>query len=208
MRTHLDNLLAHGTDRYGPVTTPMLMSIIDVHSGESPREPLLLDGWVRSEERPGRRNPGGCDLWEDQPLLGVLFRLSDLSGDARYREAANAYIGSFFARARKPNGLLAWGSHLFYNAYTDQIDDDAHGNPHEILIHLGSGMPCGRSMRRRCGARSRESGRGTSSIRRRVSTIATTMRRRMRLCLLGRFLRACLRVPDPRRAVASARARR
>jgi hypothetical protein len=136
VRSHLDNLLAYGTDRYGPVQTPMLMSIIDVRTNESPREPLLLDGWVRGEERPGRRNPGGCDLWEDQPLLGVMFRYSELSGDPRYREAADAYIRSFLARAKKPNNLLAWGSHLFYNAYTDQIDDDAHGNPHEILIHL------------------------------------------------------------------------
>lgn len=136
VQQHLDNLLAHGKDRYGPVETAMLMSVIDVRDNTSPREPLLFDGWVRTEERPGRRNPGGCDLWEDQPLLGVLYRVSQRSGDPRYGAAADAYIRAFFERARKPNGLLAWGSHLFYNAYTDQIDDDAHGNPHEILIHL------------------------------------------------------------------------
>jgi len=136
VRACLDNLLEYGTDRYGSVQTPMLMSILDVRTNESPPEPLLLDGWVRGEERPGRRNPGGCDLWEDQPLLHALFRYSDLSGDLRYRQAAEAYIRSFFERARKPNGLLAWGSHLFYNAYTDEIDDDRHGNPHEILVHL------------------------------------------------------------------------
>lgn len=71
VRQCLDNLLAYGTDRYGPVKTPMVMSIIDVQVNESPRDPLLLDGWVRSEERPGRRNPGGCDLWDDQPLAAA-----------------------------------------------------------------------------------------------------------------------------------------
>ncbi|MBI4550959.1 MAG: hypothetical protein HY710_01715 [Candidatus Latescibacteria bacterium] len=136
MRTCLDNLLAYGTDRYGPVHTPMIMSIIDVQMNESPREPLLLDGWVRSEERPGRRNPGGCDLWEDQPLLHALYQYSALSDDPRYAQAADDYIRAFFHHARKPNGLLAWGSHLFYNAFTEQIDDDRHGDPHEILIHL------------------------------------------------------------------------
>ena len=136
VRACLDNLLRFGTDRYGPVQTPMLMSVIDVLKNEAPREPLLLDGWVRGEERPGRRNPGGCDLWEDQPLLHALLQYSAVSGDARYRQAAEAYIQAFFERARKPNGLLAWGSHLFYNAYTDRIDDDRHGNPHEILVHL------------------------------------------------------------------------
>jgi hypothetical protein len=114
----------------------MLMSILDVRANESPREPLLLDGLVRGEGRPGRRNPAGCDLWDDQPLIGVLLRYSEETGAPRYRRAAEAYIRAFFDRARKPNGLLAWGSHLFYNAYTDQIDDDRHGNPHEILIHL------------------------------------------------------------------------
>jgi hypothetical protein len=136
VRSCLDNLLTYGTDRYGPVKTPMLMSVIDVRTNEAPQEPLLLDGWVRSQERPGRRNPGGSDLWEDQPLLHALYRYGGLSNDPRYSRAADAYIASVFARARKPNGLLAWGSHLFYNAYTDQLDDDRHGNPHEILIHL------------------------------------------------------------------------
>ena len=69
---------------------------------------------------------------------------------------------SFFARAKKPNGLLAWGSHLFYNAYTDQIDDDAHGNPHEILIHLAQWDAMWQVDPRRCSARSRAFGRGTS----------------------------------------------
>ena len=32
VRSCLDNLLEHGTDRYGPVHTPMLMSIIDVRT--------------------------------------------------------------------------------------------------------------------------------------------------------------------------------
>lgn len=136
VRACLDNLLEHGTDRYGPIHTPMLMSIIDVRDSTSPAEPLLLDGMVRAEERPGRRNPGGCDLWEDQPLIDVLLRYGEESGDPRYRKAAEKYIRSFLDRARKPNGLLAWGSHLFYNAHTDRMDDDRHGDPHEILIHL------------------------------------------------------------------------
>jgi hypothetical protein len=136
VRTCLDNLLAHGTDRYGPVATPMLMSVIDVCTNKAPREPLALDAWVRTEERPGRRNPGGCDLWDDQPLLHALYAFSELAHDPRYARAADAYVRSFFERARKPNGMLGWGSHLFYNAFTDKVDDDRHGNPHEILVHL------------------------------------------------------------------------
>lgn len=132
----LDNLLERGTDRYGPVRSAMLMSIVDARTGEAPAEPLLLDGMVRGEERPGRRNPGGCDLWDDQPLLRALYRYGALTSRPRYGAAADAYVRAFLARARKPNGMLAWGSHLFYNAFTDRVDDDAHGDPHEVLVHL------------------------------------------------------------------------
>jgi len=131
----LDRLLDFGTDRYGPIRTPMLMSIVDVRDDSAPRDPLLLDGNIRAEGRPGRRNPGGCDLWEDQPLLRVLHRCSDSGGPQRYREAATAYIRSFLHIAKKPNGMLAWGSHLYYDGYRDGVRDDGIGSFHEILIH-------------------------------------------------------------------------
>ena len=136
VETCLDNLLTYGTDRYGTVHSAMLMSIIDVALNESPEEPLLLEGYVRAQERPGRRNPGGSDLWDDQPLLHALYQYGLLAGDSRYAEAADDYIRAYILHATKPNGLLAWGSHLFYNAFTDRIDDDRHGDPHELLIHL------------------------------------------------------------------------
>ncbi len=135
VRTCLDNLLEHGTDRYGPVHTPMIMSIIDLRTNESPREPEVLDGLIRSEGRLHRRNPGGADLWDDQPLLRALYAMSKLSGESKYGEAADAYIKVYFERARKPNGLLAWGSHIYYDAYTDAPGGDQEGaGPHETLV--------------------------------------------------------------------------
>ncbi len=135
VRSCLDNLLEYGTDRYGPVHTPMLMSIIDVRTNESPQEPEVLDGLIRSEGRLHRRNPGGCDLWDDQPLLRTLYTVSEITNDARYSEAADAYIKVYFERAKKPNGLLAWGSHIFYDAYKDGPAGDQDGaGPHEILV--------------------------------------------------------------------------
>src|SRR5438128_4521943 len=80
----IETLIQYGTDRYGPVHTDMLMSIIDVHKRESPEKPLLLDGYVYGEERPQRRNPAGANLWCDQPTLRVMYRLSRLTGNARY----------------------------------------------------------------------------------------------------------------------------
>jgi hypothetical protein len=131
----LDNLLEHGTDRYGPVHTPMIMSVIDLRTEEAPREPDVLDGLIRSEGRLHRRNPGGADLWDDQPLLRTLYAMTKLTDDSKYAEAADAYIKVYFERARKPNGLLAWGSHIYYDAYTDAPGGDQDGaGPHETLV--------------------------------------------------------------------------
>jgi hypothetical protein len=135
VREFLEELLEHGTDRYGPEHTPMLMSIIDLRTKESPQVPDLYDGFIRSEGRLHRRNPGGADLWDDQALLRTLYALSELSGVPKYREAADAYVEAYFARAKKPNGLLAWGSHIFYDAYTDAPGGDQDGaGPHETLV--------------------------------------------------------------------------
>ena len=133
--TCLDNLLEHGTDRYGDVHSPMLMSVIDVRTNDAPREPEVLDGLVRSEGRMHRINPGGCDLWDDQPLLRTMYALSELTGDAKYAQAADAYTRAYFERAKKANGLLAWGSHIYYDAYKDAPGGDGDGaGPHEILV--------------------------------------------------------------------------
>jgi len=135
----LDTLIEHGTDHYGPVTTPMLMAILDLNTYDSPQRPPMLDANVRTEDRPdhGRRSPGGSNLWMDMPTLRVMYRVSELTGDAKYARAADAYIKSAFARAVKPNGLLAWGSHIYYDAYQDAPGGDGDGTgPHEILIQI------------------------------------------------------------------------
>lgn len=140
-RSHVEaqagNLLRAGTDRYGLVETPLFMSIIDIATQESPEDPLPLDGFIRAEERQHRRNPAGSDLWEDQPLLRTLYALSEITGDNRYRDACDGYIRTYFERSRKDNGMLAWGSHIFYDAYKDAPGGDQDGKgPHEILVLL------------------------------------------------------------------------
>jgi hypothetical protein len=132
----VETLIRYGTDRYGPIHTDMLMSILDVQKLESPEKPLLLDGQVYDEGRPQRRNPAGANLWYDQATLRVMYRLSRLTGDARYAQAADAYINAVFKRAVKTNGLLVWGSHIFYDAYADKAGGDGNGSgPHEILVY-------------------------------------------------------------------------
>jgi hypothetical protein len=129
----LDTLLEHGTDVYGPVKTPMLMSIIDVRTLESPEHPELYDDFYRTEGRPthGRRSPAGSNLWLDQPLLKTLYQQSKTTGDDKYAQAADDYIRATFEHAFMPEGLLGWGSHSYYQAYQDKLAGDGQ---HEILI--------------------------------------------------------------------------
>ena len=132
----LETLIQFGTDRYGPIHTEMLMSILDVHNRESPENPLLLDGQIFDEERPQRRNPGGANLWYDQATLRVMYRLSKVTGNPKYAKAADGYVNDVFKYAVKPNGLLVWGSHIFYDAYADKPGGDGNGTgPHEILVY-------------------------------------------------------------------------
>jgi hypothetical protein len=133
VRTCLDTLIAYGTDRYGPVQTAMLMAVIDVNTLTAPQSPPLYDDEIRTEGRPthGRWSAGGSNLWLDMATVRAMYRMSQLTGDAKYSQAADAYIAAEFERAVKPNGLLYWGSHSYYNGYTDTYAGDGM---HEILI--------------------------------------------------------------------------
>ena len=131
----LDNLIEHGRDRYGEQHLPLFMSVIDTRTGDAPWEPETLDALIRTEDRMHRRNPGGADLWDDQPLLRALYLATEITGALRYARAADEYVEVYFEVARKENGLLAWGSHIFYDAYKDSPAGDQDGNgPHETLV--------------------------------------------------------------------------
>ena len=133
----LDTLLEHGTDRYGPESSPVLMSVLDVRTLESPEHPELAGSLVRLEDRLHRRGERGSNLWNDQATLRAMYRLSRIWGDARYAEAADAYVAYAFDRCRKANGLLAWGSHIHWDAYRERPGGDQDGQgPHEILVYL------------------------------------------------------------------------
>lgn len=132
----LDTLIARGTDVYGPVESPMLMSVIDYRTMKSPEHPQVLDSLIRLEGRIHRRGERGADLWNDQPTLKAMYLTSEATGNAKYAQAADAYIKYALANCRKPNGLLVWGSHIYWDCYEERAAGDRNGaGPHEILVH-------------------------------------------------------------------------
>ncbi len=139
----LDTLIEHGTDRYGPKKTPMLMAILDVESRRSPEKPELLDSLVRLEDRLHRRGERGSNLWYDQSTLRAMYRVSELTGQERYAAAANDYINYALRHCYKPtddrpyaNGMFVWGSHIYWDCYKERPAGDQDGiAPHEILVY-------------------------------------------------------------------------
>lgn len=134
VRQCADVLLQHGTDRYGPVQSPILVSILDVQERTCPKNPLPLDEACRVGRRE-RRNPAGANLLTDQPLLKSLRFLSAVTGAPKYDRAARDYIDYYLKHLVDEKGFFWWGWHRHYDVYEDRMTGHL-GNPHEIhAIH-------------------------------------------------------------------------
>jgi hypothetical protein len=143
VRRCLDQLIEHGRDVYGEAHTPLFMAVLDADTLRSPAKPMPLDYKVRLEERLHRRGERGSNLWYDQRLLRALYRMSELEGDAKYKQAADDYVRYFLANCHKrqiegteyDNGMLTWGTHIYWDCYKDCPGGDKKGSgPHEILV--------------------------------------------------------------------------
>ena len=105
--TFAENVLAHGRDRYRAEPTPLLADGIEVRTGEH----------LRWGNLPGPAAPIS-NLACQQNLLRTLTALTDLTGEPRYREAAEAALRYHFAHYLDPGGLLQWGGHRFLDLET------------------------------------------------------------------------------------------
>jgi len=130
VRECVETLIEHGTDRYGSVHSPILVSILDVESRICPENPLKLDEDFRVGRR-GRRNPAGANLLTDQKLLETMFLLSAVTGEPKYEKAARAYMDYYLKNLVDEKGFFWWGWHRHYDVYRDTKDGHL-GNPHEI----------------------------------------------------------------------------
>jgi hypothetical protein len=82
--------------------------------------------------RESDRAVGGCNLYHDAVTLRVFRILSAVSGEPNYAAAARDYIEFFLDNARsEKTGFLAWGEHLYYDLYEDQVAVDREW--HELI---------------------------------------------------------------------------
>ncbi len=126
-----NTLIDHGRDTYGQ-KTPLIMAVIDSRTMTSPEKPAVYDSLIRLEGRIHRRGERGANLWNDQSLLRAMYRLSKTSGDAKYAQAADAYIDYYTNHCVTAKGLFVWGSHIHWDCYRERPNSDG---PHEILIN-------------------------------------------------------------------------
>ena len=100
VRRFADTVLNHGRDTYGPRHTPLFVDGLHVKT----LEPTVWKGpsetWVLS------------NLASQQPLFRVLDGLAALTGETRYRRAAEDATRHALEYVTTPNGLLYWGGAL------------------------------------------------------------------------------------------------
>ena len=125
----MDTMIERGTDRYGTVYSPQFASMLELETHEHPGAYLpSIPG-----QRIWDRAMWGGNLSHDLPLLDAMETVSEITGDPRYREAADAYLQFFLDNCtRTPTGLWPWGEHTYWNFYTES--HDAHLTPnHETF---------------------------------------------------------------------------
>ncbi len=134
VRAYADALIDHGRDRYGPVRSPLFATTLDRRTlrlceGDRLAEvkDIPREGWGI---RPHDRMPTGANSQHHQNLYQVLYALTEVTGEPRYAEAADAALAWFFRHCQsEATGLFAWGEHIG----RDFLTEKPTGNTHEYF---------------------------------------------------------------------------
>jgi len=108
VRRFADAVLEHGRDRYGERPTPLFVDGLHADT----LEPVVWkwrngEEWVLS------------NFANQQPLLRLLDGLTTLTGEGRYREAAEAAARYVLEHGLSPSGLPSWGGHAAWDLKND-----------------------------------------------------------------------------------------
>jgi len=133
VRTTLDNLIRHGRDRYGKTQSPLFAAILTEDTLTCPEDPptYALDPLRLDPGRyQNRRGPGGGNLAYDQATLRCLNLMTQITGDAAYREAALDALRWLLNHTDNGHGLPVLGGHTYWHFYTEAM---SHQGPHHEL---------------------------------------------------------------------------
>ena len=136
-RQFAEEMIAHGTDRWGREHSPQFASMLLRASPPEllpdavfPVEPRgvnrmhvqNLPNIYKGNNRAHKITYRGGDVASDAGLYRLLYAISLDTGNARYGEAADASLAWFLANAPFHNGLLPWGEHSGWDFRRERAD--------------------------------------------------------------------------------------
>ncbi len=116
IQSHFDRQIETGKADFGPCPTAMWMSSLDTRTGKYPEDDSRPSQIPRRHYR-AIDAPKGCSFYWDQPLLEAAFRLSEITGNGKYADAASEYIRDFLKCCIAENGVFLWGNHYYWDAF-------------------------------------------------------------------------------------------
>lgn len=124
VRGFADVVLEHGRDTYGEQHSPLFVDRLNMETLEAVRSKDDEDNEVIAS-----------NLARHQNLFRALVGMSNLTGDPRYRAAAEDAIRYHFEHLTLECGLLQWGGHRWMDLLTLEHTGDK-GRSHELKFHL------------------------------------------------------------------------
>ncbi len=117
VQTFADNVLEKGIDQWSGKNTPLLADGINLETGE-PLE-YVYNGEIGVRGEGGEPNSWIMhNLANQQNLFRTLVALTNLTGETKYREAAEKSFRYHFDVLRSDCGLLRWGGHQIIDLRT------------------------------------------------------------------------------------------
>ena len=127
VETYANTILEHGRDRYGDTHTPLFVDSLDVDTKEFTPYPTAHR--IRFEYPEAvLANPATY-----QDFLRTLVGLTALTGEQRYRTAAEALCAYTLDELTDDEGLIQWGGHVAWDLETDE--PAAWSSVHELKFH-------------------------------------------------------------------------
>jgi len=119
-------LFNKATDKYGKKSTPLFLSLLDLET----QAPLFKNPAPTAAPdaiRTTQPNPFSSNLYYDSATLQTFYKLSEITENQKYQQAANEYLQFFFEHCVSDStGLLAYGQRMFYNVVQDTIVQHLH----------------------------------------------------------------------------------
>ena len=116
-----DTVLKHGRDVYGKQKTPLFVDGLHIETLAPVRWQCRGQTWVLS------------NFASQQPLLRLLDGLTGITGEKKYRRAAEEATSYVLKHLRTPNGLLYWAGHTAWDLEAEQPVSQ-YDNVHEFKL--------------------------------------------------------------------------